>query len=120
VVVDGVRVDLTGDAHAAGPSDLHFAFTDASTGRPIDDLQPYLAAAGHVVIMRADAGTFTHEHAETRDEQGRPEFAVPGSSFGPDLAVHTDLDGPGLYRIWGQFRLADGGLITVPFTVDAA
>ena len=119
VVVDGVRVDLTGEARASGLSDLHFRFTDEATGRSIDDLQPYLAAAGHVVIMRADGGTFTHEHAQTRDEQGRPKFAVPGTTFGPELGVHADLGGPGLYRIWGQFRLSDGRLITAPFTVDA-
>lgn len=119
VVVDGVRVDLQGEARATGPSDLHFTFTDAATGRPIDDLRPYLAAAGHVVVMRADGSTFTHEHAETRDDQGRPTFAVPGSMFGPDLDVHTDLDGAGTYRLWGQFRLAGGRLITVPFTLDA-
>jgi Cu+-exporting ATPase len=120
VIVDGIRVDLTGDARASGRTDLHLRFADAVTGRPIDDLQPYLAAAGHVAIMRADGSTFAHEHAETRDEQGRTAFAVPGSTFGPDLGVHAELDGPGLYRIWGQFRLADGRLITVPFTVDAS
>ncbi|HEY5878363.1 MAG TPA: heavy metal translocating P-type ATPase [Nakamurella sp.] len=120
VIVDGVRVELAGEARAEGRSDLHFTFTDEATGRPLDDLQPYLAAAGHVVIMRADGATFTHEHAETRDEQGRPEFAVPGTTFGPDLGVHTELDGPGRYRIWGQFRLSDGRLITAPFTVDAS
>ena len=92
---------------------------DDATGRPVDDLQPYLAAAGHVVIMRADGSTFTHEHAETTDDRGRPEFAVPGTTFGPTLGVHTEFGGPGLYRIWDQFRLADGRLITVPFTVDA-
>jgi Cu+-exporting ATPase len=120
VTVDGVRVELVGEALAAGRSDLHWTFTDAATGRPIDDLQPFLAAAGHVVIMRADGSTFAHEHAETRDDRGRPEFAVPGTTFGPDLGVHTELDGPGLYQLWGQFRLADGRVITVPFTVNAA
>jgi Cu+-exporting ATPase len=120
VEVDGVRVDLTGDALASGRTDLHFRFTDAATGRPIDDLQPYLAAAGHVAIIRADGSTFAHEHAETRDDQGRTAFAVPGSTFGPELGVHTELPGPGRYRIWGQFGLADGRLITVPFTVDAS
>ncbi len=119
VVVDGVRVDLSGDAHASGLSDLHFTLTDEASGRPLNDLQPYLAAAGHVVIMRADGSTFSHEHAETRDDQGRPEFAVPGTTFGPDLGVHAELDGPGSYRLWSQFRLADGRLITAPFTVDA-
>ncbi|PRY51886.1 Cu+-exporting ATPase [Geodermatophilus tzadiensis] len=119
VVVDGVRVELGGDAEAGGSSDLHFTFTDPATGRPVDDLQPYLAAAGHVVVMRADGHTFAHEHAEVEDETGRPVFALPGQTFGPELDVHVEFPTVGTYQLWGQFRLADGDVVTVPFTVRA-
>jgi Cu+-exporting ATPase len=116
-VVDGVRVELDGDAEAGRRSYLHFSFTDARTGRPVDDLQPYLAAAGHVVIMRADGQTFAHEHAEATDAAGRPVFALPGQTFGPELDVHAEFPTAGTYQLWAQFRLADGGVITAPFTV---
>jgi P-type Cu+ transporter len=119
VVVDGVRVRLAGDAEAGGRSDLHYSFTDATTGTPIDDLQPYLAAAGHIVVMRADGETFAHEHAEVTDERGRAVFALPGQTFGPELDVHAEFPTAGVYRLWAQFRLADGDVITVPFTVRA-
>ena len=119
-VVDGVEVELGGAARVGGRSDLHFEFTDAATGRPVDDLQPFLAAAGHVVVMRGDGATFAHEHAEVEDDQGRPVFAMPGQTFGPELDVHAEFDTPGLYQIWGQFRLADGDVMTVPFTVEAS
>jgi Cu+-exporting ATPase len=120
VVVDGVRVDLEGDAVAGDVSDLDLSFSDAATGRPVDDLQPYLAAAGHVVVMRADGETFAHEHAEATDDGGRPVFALPGQTFGPELDVHAEFPTAGTYRLWAQFRLADGRVITVPFTVRAA
>ncbi|NEM05591.1 heavy metal translocating P-type ATPase [Geodermatophilus normandii] len=120
VVVDGVRVELEGSAEAGGRSDLDLTFTDAATGRPVDDLQPYLAAAGHVVVMRADGTTFAHEHAEVEDGSGRPVFALPGQTFGPELDVHAEFPTAGTYRLWAQFRLADGDVITVPFTVAAA
>ena len=119
VVVDGVRVELTGRADAGGSSDLRFALTDDATGRPVDDLQPYLAAAGHVVVMRADGSTFAHEHAEVTDDRGRPVFALPGQTFGPELDVHAEFPTAGAYRLWAQFRLADGSVITAPFTVEA-
>jgi Cu+-exporting ATPase len=119
-VVDGVRVELEGEAVAGERSELHFHFADAESGQPIDDLQPFLAAAGHVVVMRADADTFAHEHAEVEDQSGRPVFALPGKKFGPQLDVHADFDTPGLYRLWGQFRLGDGRVITVPFTIRAS
>jgi Cu+-exporting ATPase len=118
-VVDGVRVGLVGDVRAGGRSDLHYTFADAATGAPVTDLKPYLAAAGHVVIMRADGQTFAHEHAEVSDADGRPVFALPGQTYGPELAVHAEFPTAGIYQTWAQFRLADGRVITVPFTVRA-
>ena len=118
--VGGVTVELGGEARVGERSDLHFAFTDARTGRPIDDLQPFLAAAGHVVVMRADGATFAHEHAEVEDDRGRLVLAMPGQTFGPELDVHAEFDTPGTYQMWGQFRLADGDVLTVPFTVEAS
>ncbi len=118
-VLHGVRVRLDGDVKAGQVSDLHYTFADAATGRPVDDLQPYLAAAGHIVIMRADGQTFAHEHATATDSDGRPIFALPGTTFGPGLNVHAEFPTAGIYQLWAQFRLAGGGVITVPFTVDA-
>jgi Cu+-exporting ATPase len=119
VTIEGVHVQLRGEVRAGATSDLAFHVTDARTGAPLNDLGPYLAAAAHVVIMRGDGQTFAHEHADVRDADGRPVFALPGQSFGPDLPVHAHVDTPGTYRLWAQFRLADGSVLTVPFTVEA-
>ncbi|HEX5300618.1 MAG TPA: hypothetical protein VFW50_26860, partial [Streptosporangiaceae bacterium] len=119
ITVDGIRVELHGQALAGATSDLTFSLADARTGQPLRNLQPYLAAAGHIVIMRADGQAFAHEHADVRDRSGQPVFALPGTTFGPDLPVHVHFDTPGLYRLWGQFRLSSGQVITAPFTVQA-
>jgi Cu+-exporting ATPase len=118
-VLDGIRVELTADVHAGRRSDLHYTFADSTSGAPVTDLRPYLAAAGHVVFMRADGQTFAHEHAEVTDAAGHTVFALPGQTYGPELAVHAEFPTAGLYRTWAQFRLADGHVITVPFTVRA-
>ncbi|WP_169953688.1 heavy metal translocating P-type ATPase [Microbispora sp. H11081] len=107
-VVGGLRVTLDGEAEAGGRSDLTFRFADASTGKPVSGLRPYLAAPGHVVIMPLDGEGFAHEHAEAEDDQGRPIFALPGQTFGPELGLHARFPRPGLYRLWGQFRDAQG------------
>jgi Cu+-exporting ATPase len=119
-VLDGVRVELVGDAEAGTRSTLTYRFTDATTGTPITTLRPYLAAAGHIAIMRQDGTAFAHEHAEMKDANGNPVFALPGQEFGPDLEVHANFPRAGLYRLWGQFRTADGQLMTTQFTVRAS
>jgi P-type Cu+ transporter len=119
-VVDGLRVTLDGDLHVGRRSELRFSFADARTGEPVTDLRPFLAAAGHVVVMRQDGQTFAHEHAEVEDTKGRPVLAMPGTTFGPVLDVHAEFDTPGTYAMWGQFRLATGKVVTVPFTVEVS
>jgi P-type Cu+ transporter len=121
---DGVGITLDGRAVVGQESDLSLTLThlDAAglpTG-PVDDLQPYLGAAGHVVVMRADGSTFAHRHAETFDSHGRPVLALPGTTFGPDLDLHVRFERPGAYRMWAQFRLADGTVVTAPFVVHAS
>ena len=37
---------------------------------------------------------------------------MPGQTFGPELDVHAEFDAPGIYQLWGQFRLADGDVLT--------
>lgn len=118
-VVGGLRVTLIGEAEVGSRSDFTFRFADAATGRPVAGLRPYLAAAGHVVIMPLDGKGFAHEHAEAEDGQGRPVFALPGQTFGPELGLHARFPRPGLYRMWGQFRDSEGRVLTTTFTVEA-
>jgi P-type Cu+ transporter len=119
LTVDGLQVTLHGAARVGGPSEFELSFTDAATGHPVDDLQPYLGAAGHVIVMRADGSTFSHQHAEAFDSDGDPKFALPGSTFGPRLDLHTTFATPGLYRMWAQFEQEDGLVTTFPFVVHA-
>ena len=118
--VDGVRISLDGAAHVDETSDFTLRFAHASTGETVDDLQPYLGAAGHVVVLRQDGTRFGHRHAETSDDQGRPVLALPGTEFGPELDLHVRFEVAGAYRLWAQFRLDDGTLVTAPFVVHVA
>jgi P-type Cu+ transporter len=118
-VVDGVRITLHGKAVADTTSDLSFTFADATTGGPVKNLRPYLAAAGHIVVLRADGSDFAHEHSEAKDTSGRTVFALPGRQFGPELDAHFLFHTTGVYQLWAQFRLDNGHVITVPFTVEA-
>jgi len=85
----------------------------------VKNLKPYLAAAGHIVVLRADGSDFAHEHSEAKDANGQPVFALPGRQFGPELDAHFHFHTTGIYQLWAQFRLDNGHVITVPFTVEA-
>jgi len=118
-VVNGVRISLDGEGRVDGTSDFTLRFARAATGAPVDDLKPYLGAAGHVVVMREDGTRFAHRHAETFDDRGRPVMALPGTTFGPELDLHVRFEVAGAYRLWAQFRLGDGTVVTAPFVVHA-
>ena len=63
--VSGLRVRL--ESTSAGilkPSRLRFVFSDAATGAPVTDLQPYLGASAHLLIVNADLSVAIHVHPE--------------------------------------------------------
>jgi Cu+-exporting ATPase len=116
--VAGVEVELMGDLVAGEESELMLRFTEAATGRPVDDLRPYLAAAAHVVVVAEDGSGFVHTHAGNKGSEGMTA-ALPGQTFGPDLAVHLHVDRPGPNKLWVQFRTPSGDVATVPFVLVA-
>ena len=57
----------------------HFHLTDTATGRPITDLQTYLGAFGHTLIMSEDMVEYVHSHP-ARHHRGRMTTAARRSS----------------------------------------
>lgn len=104
--VDGVEVTLEAK-HLMADMEvaLNFAMKEAATKEPITDLQPYLGAVGHVVILSADAEQYLHVHPV--DEKAK----------GPDATFMTTFPHAGVYKIWGQFKRG-GETFVVPFTVN--
>ncbi|TVY03308.1 hypothetical protein [Cohnella terricola] len=102
---DGIRVNLAIDQLTPRQdATLKFSMTDVKSGKPITDLQPYLGAIGHVVILSDDGERYLHVHAE--EDQGT----------GPDAVFETQFPRSGVYKIWGQFQHNDQ-VITVPYVV---
>jgi Cu+-exporting ATPase len=127
-VVDGVRVALQGAGaiRAGQEAWLVFRLEDPRTGDGVADLQPYLGAPAHAVVVSQDGQTFVHTHGEAvgRDAAGHgPGPADHGhagqSAFGPEIAIHQTFPAAGLYKVWGQFQAHDGRIITADFVVRA-
>ena len=112
---------------AGEDSMLHFQIRDAK-GRPVKDLQPYLGAMGHCVILSNDTKSYLHSHPMAEgaehdmskmgamDMSKMNETPAPKSG-GPDVMFHTNFPTAGLYKAWGQFR-HKGQIITSSFVVN--
>jgi hypothetical protein len=106
--VDGLRVRLaTANVTALRPAVLRFLVSDAATGAEVRDLEPYLGAAGHLLIVNGNLTSALHGHPADTQTSG------PGILFDPVLPK------AGLYKLWLQFQ-RKGRVVTVPFVIEVA
>ncbi|MFE3255182.1 hypothetical protein ACFXPS_10280 [Nocardia sp. NPDC059091] len=110
ITVDGYQVTLDGDL-VPGEGRL-LTLTVRKDGAPVTDLQPYLAAYGHLVILRAGDLAYVHVHPN-----GEPGDGV--TAPGPDITFHTAIPGRGTYRLFLDFKHADK-VRTAAFTLPTA
>lgn len=89
---------------------LRFTLTDARTSEPVTDLQPYLGAFGHTLILSEDMLDYVHSHPT----EG-PEHDITKGRGGPRVTFEGYMPRPGRYRAWTQF-LRNDRLTTVSFT----
>ncbi|HEX8847671.1 MAG TPA: heavy metal-binding domain-containing protein [Pyrinomonadaceae bacterium] len=92
---------------------LKYSLTDARTGEPVRDLEPYLGAWGHTLILNADQSEYLHSHPTEMLPGGEELAKMRG---GPDVEFGAMFPEAGLYRIWTQFQRR-GSIVTVSFTV---
>lgn len=103
--VNGLNVSLEISTLTAGQeARMTFTFEDGATGAGVTDLEPYLGAIGHVVIVGEGAEEYLHVHAEN------------DNGSGPEAMFATTFPKAGLYRIWGQFQ-RNGEPFTISYTV---
>jgi hypothetical protein len=103
--IGGMTVELSvRGAEAGKDAVLAYRLQDAATGGDVSDLEPYMGAAGHVVVLSQDGERYLHVHPE--DEQAR----------GPEARFRTSFPSSGLYKAWAQFQRR-GQVATVPYTI---
>src|SRR6185503_7929738 len=96
---------------AGEEADIPIHFSDQKTESGVTNLQRYLGAFGHAMMLSEDMTEHVHSH---------PEQMLEGTTIteggGPDLIFHALFPKPGNYRIWLQFQRSNV-LSTLPFTV---
>jgi hypothetical protein len=105
-VVSGLRIRMIADAPAPRRAiPIRFEIADASTGTPISDLEPFLGAPGHLLVVDNDLTVAIHGHPEGE------------ATAGPLVAFAPVLPASGRYKLWVQFQ-RKGAVITAPFVIE--
>jgi hypothetical protein len=90
-----VALTLPDGGLQAGRTAVVIADLTDARGRPVRDLQPWLGALGHLLLVHRGADRFAHAHPDDRDaslgRNGRIPFLVR-------------LPEPGAYKGWLQFQ----------------
>ena len=99
--VDGYTVVLDGQLVPGQESELTLSVSRA--GQPVTDLQPYLAAYGHLVALREGDLAYLHVHPQDGDA-------------GPEVPFAVEVPSPGGYRLFFDFK-HDGVVRTAELAV---
>lgn len=102
--VDGYQVTVVGDLAAGGDSGLRFRIL--RDGLPVSDLESYLGAYGHLVMLRKPDGEYLHVHPED-------------GPAGPEIGFAASVPTAARYHLYLDFK--HGGTVhTAMFVLDAA
>jgi hypothetical protein len=115
--IDGMKISLEWGGAELVPGAfvrLKYRLADARTGEPVRDLEPYLGAWGHTLILDADQSDYLHSHPTETLPEGVERARLRG---GPTVEFGAMFPEAGLYRIWTQFQRG-GRVSTVSFTVE--
>ncbi|MER7055069.1 hypothetical protein [Streptomyces sp. NPDC000351] len=106
---DGYEVTLAGSLRPGRASELELKVSRG--GEPVNDLQPYLGAYGHLVALRSGDLAYLHVHpnGEPGDGTTKP---------GPEVSFTATAPSDGSYRLFLDFRHR-GEVHTAAFTVRA-
>ena len=116
-IADSMSVTLElprGGLIAGREQTLTYRIADAATGAPVTNIQPYLGAWGHSLLISEDTSHVIHAHPAEHVRDGRDS-----KGGGPELTFKAILPEPGNYRIWTQIKRG-GDVSTAVFTVAVA
>jgi hypothetical protein len=120
-IVDGMKMVLSTDKPLRVGDDIGFsmAVSDAATGAPVHNLQPYLGAWAHIAVISEDTQDFLHVHPTEQPGELSATAAHPGQSTPSTIRTATGFRRPGLYKMWVQIKRANK-VTAMPFVFKVA
>ncbi len=132
--IHGYTIKLNAPKKVRAGEKIRFSYDISKNGKPVNDLEPYLAAASHIVAIRQDLVKGTHTHGEvypTGSMYFQKYFQILGigsyhahftpDNFGPrveaGISSPFSLPSPGVYYIFAEFSHS-GKIIVAPFAIE--
>jgi hypothetical protein len=117
----GVRASLTTDQPLLTGRDVKFKFslTDADSGEPIVNLDPYLGDWAHIMLVSRDARDFIHAHPlEKNTDPSDPwqHTHVDPRPSPSEIETISGFHNPGTYKLWLQVQ-RNFEVLTFPFVL---
>lgn len=110
-----IRLDLPDTVAPGTVQNIAFHVSDAESGEPIDTLDEYLGAAGHLVIIDESTQQYIHTHpAGDHDMAGMAGMTM---HYGPDISFEAEFPEVGLWASWLQIQY-EGEIYTAPFVIE--
>jgi len=78
--------------------ETHFLVRFSKDGAPVNDLEPYLGAMAHGVLISQDSSVYLHCHPEL------PMSPEPSARGGPDVPFAAFFPRAGLYKLWVELK----------------
>lgn len=128
---DGYRITLFSPRKIKAGERIKLRYYIEKDGKQVRDLEPYLAAAMHIAMVRQDLARFTHTHGEAYQPGSvwfqqllgkyfKYHIHFAPDRFGPTIITQpwtTVFPSPGIYQVFGEFK-HEGRAIVFDFTVE--
>lgn len=128
-IVKGYDISYTWPGFLEQQKEEQFSLMINKDGQPVTDLENYLGALGHSVILKADSLDFIHTHALDGSMGQMPEMPGIDHSMdnmstdmsmdgenGPQVKFSTTFPSNGTYKVFTQFQ-HQGKVITTDYVV---
>jgi hypothetical protein len=114
-------IRLTVPEHIKAGQETTLGYFIEKDGKPVADLEPYLAALMHLAVIKADLRNFIHAHGEA---PGFPSAHSAGHihgtalhGFGPLIEATVIFPVKGVYRVFSEIK-HQGKVIVTSFMVN--
>lgn len=105
-IFDGYQVTHTLPSNLKKQQEVTYSLNIEKNGQPVNNLENYLGALGHSVILKENTFDFIHTHAledgASRADHGEMKMEV--TNKGPEIKFSTTFPDSGIYKIFTQFQ----------------